>query len=109
MRCKTCWGDHNEPPMIVQDYVMHLRKASDGSYGHQTREKHREMARRLYSVMTAQAQRLALCLAGCMTPWPWEVVRRLGRIAWAEVRCWWHTFTRAYPRLPPSNPTRSST
>jgi hypothetical protein len=66
MRCKTCESDHDEPPMIVRDYVEHLRKASEGSYGHQTREKHREMARRLYSVMTAPAQRLALCLAGAV-------------------------------------------
>lgn len=66
MRCKTCGSDHNEPPMIVQDYVEHLQKASEVSYGHRTREKHREMARRLYSVMTAQAQRLALCLAGAV-------------------------------------------
>jgi hypothetical protein len=66
MRCKTCGGNHDEPPMIVQDYVEHLQKASEGSYGHQTREKHREMARRLYAVMTADAQRLALCLAGAV-------------------------------------------
>jgi hypothetical protein len=66
MRCKTCGSDYDEPPMIVQDYVEHLRKASEGSYGHKIREEHREMARRLYSVMTAQAQRLALCLAGAV-------------------------------------------
>jgi hypothetical protein len=66
MRCQTGGSDHDEPPMIVQDYVQYLQKASEGSYGHQTREKHREMARRLYSVMTAPAQRLALCLAGAV-------------------------------------------